>query len=336
MPRLRLGVALLVPRPLCGEIDVLRRACGEGDVGRIPPHITLVPPVNVHQDRVADALAVLRSAAALSRPMTVTLGPPATFLPVNPVLYLRVGDGVEAVQALRDQVFVEPLARSLTWPFHPHVTVRDGGDPPRLEAAAAALADVRAEVTFERVHLLQEVRDDADARVWRPIADAAFSAPAVVGRGGLELELAVSEVADAEARAFQEREWAVADHQRHDDVWPEDLVVTARREGRVVATAVGWTCGAGAYLSDLIVAAAHRREGIGAHVVASFVSEAAERGCRLARLRTEAGGPAEGFWRRLGWVEEARFEAYVMGRDTVQLRRDLGPRSTGSQAEDSP
>ena len=323
MPRLRLGVALLVPRPVADEIDVLRRACGEPAVERIAPHCTLVPPVNVRQDRLDDAVAVLRAAAAVTRPFTVTLGPPTTFLPVNPVLYLSVGGDAAAVHALRHRVFVEPLSRSVTLTFHPHVTLLDGGEPDRLGAAVRALADYRAQVTFTRVHLLQERRDDQGRRVWRPLADAAFAAPAVVGRGGLALELSVGERRDPEAVALAAREWAVIDHDRHGEVWPEDLVVTARRDGTVVATAAGWTSGASAYLGDLVVAATSRGEGIGSQVVAAFLATAADRGCRLARTRTEAGGPAEGFLRQLGWVEEARFDAYTLNRDFAQLRRDL-------------
>ncbi len=325
MPRLRLGVALLVPKPVALEVDVLRRACGDPTIERIAPHCTLVPPVNVREDRLDDALAVLRAAAAATRPITVTLGPVATFLPVNPVLYLEVGGEVDGVGALRDRVFTEPLARPLTWPFHPHVTVRDGGEPDELAAAVRALAGYRAEVTFERVHLLQEHRDDEGRRMWRPLADAAFGPPAVVGRGGLELELelTIAEALDPRARAFSQREWAVIDHDRYGDVWPRDLTITARRDGRVVGTAVGWTSGASAHLADLVVAAASRGEGIGSHLVARFLAEAAGRGCRLVRARTQADGGALGFWRRLGWVEEACFETYTLERDVVQLRRDL-------------
>ncbi|HEV2811177.1 MAG TPA: GNAT family N-acetyltransferase, partial [Acidimicrobiales bacterium] len=325
MPRLRLGVALLVPRPVAGEIDVLRRACGDQAVRRIAPHLTLVPPVNVREDRVEDALRVLRSAAAATRPIMVTLGPPTTFLPTNPVLYLAVGGEVEAVAVLRDRVFVEPLARSLTWGFHPHVTVVDGAEPERLDAAVTALAGYRAEVTFSQMHLLQERRDEGGVRVWHPIADVTLGATAVVGRGGLELQLAVGDQLGPDARAFEEREWATGHGEGPTRAGRHDVAVTARRKGRVVGTARGWTRGPGAELDDLIVAGAHRREGIGAHVVAAFVSEVVERGCRLVRARTEAGSPGEGFLRRLGWVEEARFDAAVLGPGEVQLRRDLTP-----------
>ncbi len=308
---------------MADEVDVLRRACGDDEPARIGPHLTLVPPVNVREDRLGDALAVLRSAAGRTRPITVTLGPPATFLPVNPVLYLGVGGEVDAVRALRDRVFVEPLARSLTWPFHPHVTVRDGGEPERLEAAVTALAGYRVEVTFERVHLLREERDDEGRRRWCPLADATLAAPAVIGRGGLELELTVTDALDPAGRAFQRRELAMFDHDRRGATVPRDLVVTARRDGEVVGTARGWTSGPSAHLGDLIVAAAHRRQGVGAHLVAAFLSEAVQRGCHRAWAQTEAGGPAEAFWRRLGWIGEHRLEAYDEGRDLLQLRREL-------------
>lgn len=323
MPRFRLGVALLVPRPIADEVDVLRRACGEEAVDHIAPHITLVPPVNVREDRMGDALAVLRAAAAATRPINVALGPPTTFLPVNPVLYLSVAGNVDAVQVLRDRVFVEPLARTLTWAFHPHVTVRDGGEPEHLNAAAQALSSYRGEVTFGRVHLLREERDDEGRRRWCPVADAPFAAPSVVGRGGLELELTVTDQLDPEASAFREREWSVLDPDHRGPARTVDLAVTARRDARVVGTARGWTSGSSAYLDDLVVAAAHRHEGIGSHLVAAFVSAAAKRGCRLARTRTEADALVEGFWQRVGWFEEARLEADGLAPVTVQLRRNL-------------
>src|SRR5688572_3800754 len=110
VPRRRLGVVLLVPQPLATEIDGLRRALGDGSLGRIPAHLTLVPPVNVREDEVPDALRVLRAAAASTTPFTVELGPPATFSPVNPVVYLAVdGAGRDDVERLRNAVFRPPL-----------------------------------------------------------------------------------------------------------------------------------------------------------------------------------------------------------------------------------
>ena len=322
MPRLRLGVALLIPPPLDREIDALRRALGDGSLGRIPAHLTLVPPVNVRDDRLGDALDVVRAAAASTRPFAVTLGPPATFLPDTPVVFLPVGGDGGAVRALRDRVFREPLARTLTWPFVPHVTLADEMDPERIDAALRAVADYVAEVTFDRVHVLQEEA----GRVWRPIADATFVAPAVIGRGGLEVELSVTREPDPEARAFSEREWPVYDALELGlaaGQWQEPFAITARRDGRVVGLAEGWTLGGVAYLSALIVDAAARGEGVGSHLLARFESLAAEADCPRLALRTVAGSRAERFYRDRGWVEEARFAGWWFGRELVQLRRDL-------------
>lgn len=171
MPRRRLGVALLLPQPAATEVDGLRRALGDGALGRIPAHLTLVPPVNVAADALADALDVLRRAAKQTRPLDLRLGPATTFAPVTPVVHLAVGGDIEALHALRDRVFRPPLERPLTHPFVPHVTVADDMDPARIPAATAALADYVVDVRVDVVHLLEEDRN----RVWRPIADAVLT-----------------------------------------------------------------------------------------------------------------------------------------------------------------
>ena len=142
MPRLRLGVALLLPEPLAAEIDGLRRACDDGAFERVPPHLTLVPPVNVRLDDVPAALRVLREAAGRVRPFTLRLGPPSTFLPETPTLHLAVGgrgDATSVLRRLRDGVFRPPLERSLTFGFVPHVTIADDMEPERIAASIAAL-----------------------------------------------------------------------------------------------------------------------------------------------------------------------------------------------------
>lgn len=304
-------MALLVPPPWDREIDGLRRALGDGALGRMPPHLTLVPPVNAREDRLDDALAVVRRAAAGAAPVTVSLGPPATFLPATPVLYLPVaGPGLAAVHRLRNAVFAEPLQRPLTYPFEPHVTLADDVSPERIAAAGQALAAYVVEVTFDRVHLLEE----GPGRVWRPIADAALAAPAVIGRGGLELELAVSEQLDAITAAWLARQHPPSDAD------PTPLVVTARRDGAVVGTATGWVRGGSADLVQLVVDPAERRQGVGSHLLARFLVEAAGRGARLARTTTYNDSLAEAFFRSRGWLPEAKADR------SVELVRHLDDR----------
>ncbi len=290
MPRLRLGVALLVPPPFDREIDALRRAAGDGTYGRVPAHLTLVPPVNVRADRLDDAVDVLRRAAAVTRPFAVTLGAPATFLPDTPVLYLPVERGGEDVTALRNRVFRDPLSRTLTWPFVPHVTVADESTPERIDAARLALAGFSADMTFGRAHLLQEF----PGRVWSAIADATFAAPVVIGRGGLPVELAFTGRPDPGSRA------AV-----RGGAGPEEVTITARRDGEVVGMVEGRAEGDVARLVDLVVAEPHRRMGIGSHLAAAFESWAAEHDCARIEGVAPVGSPAESLLRGRGWASYA-------------------------------
>ncbi len=319
MPRLRLGVALLLPPPVATEIDALRRACGDPALTKVPSHLTLVPPVNVRDDRRGEALDILRTAAAATRPFTLELGPPASFLPVNPVLYLAVGgSGLDALHALRDRAFVDPLARPLTHPFVPHVTVADELAVDRIEAALVALSGYRATVTFERVHLLQE----GDGRVWSPIADAPFAAPAVVGRGGLPVELTISEQPDPEARAFSEREWPLFDLKAIGTAEAARTVaITARRDSAVVGLAEGWAKDGQAHLDAIMVAADARGEGIGSHLLARFVSWASEQDCERVTLRSSTPA-AHRFYEHRGWTAEAEWP-WMGGRTMRQMVRKL-------------
>lgn len=329
VPRIRLGVALLVPARAAEEIDVLRRALGAADaVHRIAPHVTLVPPVNVAEERLDEVEALVRRVAAAHRPFATTLGPPATFLPDNPVLYLRVGGeaAVAAVNRLRDAVFVEPLARELHRPFVPHVTLMDGGAPAMVEAGARAIAGHVVDVTFAGVALLQEQRDESGARVWRPLLEAPLGGPAVVGRGGLPLELSVGTGLDRDTQAWFDAAWDDHDRRLSGSAWrpAEPVTVVARREGTVVGAAIGSVRDGEAPLERLIVGEAVRGEGVGSHLLAAFVAMAAERGCARVVLRALAGGAAERFYVDRGFTLVSRLPRWRRGADFAQLERLLG------------
>jgi 2'-5' RNA ligase len=253
-----LGVAVLFDRDTTIEIDGLRRALGEPDMARIPPHLTLVPPVNVSDVDAAER--VVRAAARASDPFDITLGPVATFLPDNPVAYLVVSAGADAVVELRDAAFKPPLARTLSWPFVPHVTLADGIEPERVELAASLLAPYRRDVRINAVHLLEE-----RGRVWEVLRAFPLGAPAVVGRGGDPLELDVLDVDGS-------------------------VVITARREDHEVGFARGRCRGTHAWLNHIEVREDHRRGGIGTHLLAAFQSWAADRGATAAEVDPACDG----------------------------------------------
>jgi 2'-5' RNA ligase len=281
VPRLRLGVALLLPEPVAAQVDGLRLACDDGALERVPPHLTLVPPVNVRVDELPEALRVLRAAAASVRPFTLRLGPPSTFLPDTPTLHLAVGGRGEAtsvLRRLRDGVFRPPLERPLTFGFVPHVTLSDDMAPERITASITALSGFVVEAGFDRIHLLQEQRHGDAHRRWVPIADAAFASPIVVGRGGVELDLAVTRLVDPEAVAFETGSWPDDEPQvPRSDAPPgcEQVVVTARRRSVVVGVARGWGGSGRSELRSLLVDPGQRGEGIARQLVSAFVHAAA-------------------------------------------------------------
>jgi ribosomal protein S18 acetylase RimI-like enzyme len=188
-----------------------------------------------------------------------------------------------------------------------------------LEAACAALADYRATVVVDRVHLLEERRRPSDGvRVWEPVADAAFTAPAVVGRGGLELSVAVSESMAPDVAAWFGEAWA-----EHDSREDAPLVLVGRRDGAVVGVAKGFVRGPEGHLERLITAPDVRGEGVGSHLLAAFESAAVERGATFLSLRVRVGTPAEGLYRRRGFTTFTELPAWRWGDDFVQLRKPL-------------
>jgi 2'-5' RNA ligase len=284
---MRLGAALLLAPPLADEINGLRRALGDPSLERVPPHVTLVPPVNVGDGDLAAALAVLRSAAAAAPDnLTLDLGPPATFLPANPVVYLAVAGQLDGLEALRNRLFARPLARDLTWPYVPHVTLAEWADPAAVMAAAATFGAYGATAVVDRVHLLQEARTDGRRR-WVPLADACFGPPAIVGRGGLALELTRSQMIDPEgASILAGVGWSPPESPAR------RLVVTGRRGRTAVAVGVAWMGPDGGQVA-VLVDARHRQQGVGSHVLAAV--EHAVRTSDWGCSHLSAVGPA-GFY----------------------------------------
>jgi 2'-5' RNA ligase len=273
--RLRLGVVLLVPEPVAAEVDGLRRAFGDPVLGQVASHVTLVPPVNVRREDVPHALRVLRDAAAEAAPLDLDLGPVAAFPGDEGVAYLEVGGDADALDELRQAVFRAPLERRLDHDFVPHVTLTQGVDAARLGAVLTAAADwgvVR--VRMDSVHLLEERHTEA-GRQWAPIADVPFGPRAVVGRGGLELELTASELVDPEAAAALDGGEEPARVFAPPGARP--LVVTGRREGEVVGLARGWTVAAGDDDLDGVWLAPGHLDDVEGHVRAAWHAAAARR-----------------------------------------------------------
>ena len=294
MPRRHIGVVLLVPPPVAHEVDGLRRALGDGGLVKVDPHITLIPPVNVREDELGAALAVVRAAAASTGVLTLDLGPVATFLPVSPVVFLAVGGpSLPTVHALQASLQEGPLARPLSHDFVPHVTVADDLALERIPEAMSVLSGYRHTIVKVRhLHVMEEVRDEEARRVWRPLAGIAFGPPSVVGRGGLETVIEVHDRVPPDAGALGGEQD------------PADVVLVARRSDVVVGLLGGRVRGAKAWLEWVEVDPVVEGEGVGTQLLAAFESVAADRGAERVYARAEPGERAESFLTGRGWARE--------------------------------
>ena len=231
--RRRLGVVLLLDEPWRSEVHGLRRALRSPSLETQPPHLTLVPPVNVPESRLDDAIAVLRREAARCHPtLRLTIGPTASFAPVSPVIYLGVdGDDLDGLHRLQAGVFRGPLLRSVDYDYVPHVTVHESASDEAISGALALLTGYRVDVPFDRVHLLEQGPD----RVWHPLTDVAFGSSTVRGRGGVELHLRWSHLPAPDVRSLFERhgEWSDSVERTEAPGWLEardsqDVLIGAR------------------------------------------------------------------------------------------------------------
>ena len=316
--RARLGVALLVDNPTGIEVSGLRRALGDANLESLAPHITLVPPINVKETELPRALAVLRDAASsVSGPFELTLGPPSTFLPENPVCYLGVhseGDALGELRTVRDAVFAEPLSRKLSWPWVPHVTILDGGDPRRIGEAVSCLGSYRVTASFDRLVMLELGAD----RTWRPRADALLGRRVRVATGGLALDVSFSRLPDAELPTIVPTLGSAGDHRLGADRlgpgWAgagslvAPVFVAVRREGSLCGVAGAWVDMSGPFVA-VWVDPANRRQGIGATLLGQLEARLRREGWRFERL--SAHGPAGFFERRSSWCVADRWAEKV-------------------------
>jgi 2'-5' RNA ligase len=280
-----------VAQPLATELDGLRRALGAAERERVPPHLTLVSPVNLRDKDLLAALDLVRAAAKSSGPLPLTLGPATSFEPVTPTVHLAVGgDRLEALLGMRAaMVGAAPLDRPDANHYVPHVTLAQQVAPALIAPAVEALAGWRADVTFDRVHVLRQ----GDDQVWKPFAETLLGPPAVVGRGGVEITL------DRTARPEPEAAALLAVDGAAEDGVP--FAVSARRDGRVAGAAWGWTSGSVTIVADLAVAEAHRGQGIGRAVLAAVEAEAATRGSDVVLIAAPGGGASGALLTGAGW-----------------------------------
>lgn len=118
-----IGLAVAVPEPYGSELQDWRRSFGDPLADAIPSHITLLPPTDIINDDHDVVTGHLEDVASRFPPFRVHLRGTATFLPVSPVVFVALVQGISACERLSLAIRTGPLKVELSFPYHPHVTV---------------------------------------------------------------------------------------------------------------------------------------------------------------------------------------------------------------------
>lgn len=157
MARLRLGVVVGLPEPLCSEVDGIRKAIGLVGVGTIHPHITVIPPFNAPESDLDHLGSKISRVAGETEPFSLSLGAIKSFGPTSSVLYLQVEDLSGSLSRLRDRLGRGelPLTIRQERAFVAHVTLADGLSRERIESALELLGEYRGSFEASTLDLLQ-------------------------------------------------------------------------------------------------------------------------------------------------------------------------------------
>ena len=169
------GVAFGIPEPYTSELQGWRERLGDPNAAGIPPHVTLLPPTSLHEGVLEQVEEHLRQVAASERPFRMHLRGSASFRPVSPVVFVPLVQGIADCERVEAKVRSGPLARTLKFPYHPHVTVAHDLAEPALDRAFASLSSYEALFEVWGFTLFEQDREG----VWRPQRDFPF------GHGGL-------------------------------------------------------------------------------------------------------------------------------------------------------
>lgn len=159
-----IGVAIPIPEPWGSQLQRFREEIGDPMAAHIPPHITLVPPVDLASAVADDVLSHLQTAAEGVAPFDVHLRGTATFRPLSPVVFLALAEGISGCEQLERRVRSGVLGVDLNYPYHPHVTVAHEVGEELLDRAFEELADFDARFTVDSFTIY--VHDEAEG--WVP------------------------------------------------------------------------------------------------------------------------------------------------------------------------
>ena len=145
-----IGIVVPVPEPWAQLLVDWRAKVGDPQASLVPPHVTLLPPTEVATAERPAITAHLAEVARSHPPFDMHLAGTGTFSPVSDVVFVTVARGIGSCELIANDVRSGPLERSLSFPYHPHVTVAHDVPADMLDFAYSGLADLSAEFRVDR------------------------------------------------------------------------------------------------------------------------------------------------------------------------------------------
>jgi 2'-5' RNA ligase len=146
-------------------LQAKRASFGDPLAESIPTHITLLPPTELDEADLQDAVDHLDEVAEAGHAFPIVLRGTGTFRPVSPVVFVQVSGGLAECEQLEQAVRRGPLKRELDFYYHPHVTIAHHVSEDNLDRAFSELADFECTFDVREFHLYEHGED----LVWRAV-----------------------------------------------------------------------------------------------------------------------------------------------------------------------
>jgi 2'-5' RNA ligase len=124
------GIVLPVPHKLSRLADRIRRPY-DSNFQRIGPHVTVLPPREVHLSR-REVIDAATRVALRFRAFPISLGAIRTFHPVMPVVFASLRAGRNELERLHRRLSRGSLKGEEAFPYVPHLTLGQRLDSARL------------------------------------------------------------------------------------------------------------------------------------------------------------------------------------------------------------
>ncbi len=167
----RFLVAVILEESLAQEVRSLSHLLGQPFAMRIPPHITLMPPINLPEDKLDSLRIAVREAVEIFSEATIYLGPISSFWPRNPAIFIKVladeqqdfegktGDNNSFLHYIFNQLSIGDLEPPITrdaYRFIPHITIGHAKNICDVERATDLFRDYSAVGKVDSVAILEQ------------------------------------------------------------------------------------------------------------------------------------------------------------------------------------